>query len=176
MELLKQASDFDFFFCFRIDLYFHRHDGSAVTVEDFVAAMQDSSGLDLTQFRNWYSQAGTPLLNVSSSFDQVRGLFRLHIYQTCPEHSELYEPLHIPVLVGILDRETGKDLLPSKSTLLHLKEQNQTFSFPIHTKELPIPSILRKFSAPVRVKYAYTDEELQFLAMHDSDEFNRFES
>ena len=168
-----------------MDLYFQRHDGQAVACDDFRAAMADSSGRDLTQFERWYSQAGTPRVKAETSYDAATGIYQLSLSQTCPATpgQDKKLPFHIPVAVGLLDAE-GKDLnlqlegqaASGQTTLvLELTEASQTFRF-TGVKQQPTPSILRNFSAPVLLEYAYTDEELGHLLANDSDPFNRWEA
>jgi aminopeptidase N len=143
-----------------MDLYFLRFDGCAVTCDDFLAAMADANGIDLSQFARWYSTSGTPVVTYSSTFDQERGLYQLTLSQS----SRSEEPLLIPVAVGLLDKETGQEVLPT--TILQLKEITQTFDF-ADLKENVLPSILRNFSAPVKIVPAsgIVDESyLAFLA------------
>ncbi|WP_308368068.1 MULTISPECIES: aminopeptidase N [unclassified Microbulbifer] len=162
------------------DLYFQRHDGCAVTCEDFIAAMEDANGVDLTQFRRWYSQAGTPVLEVSDAFDAAHGSYALTVRQSCPatpgQNKKL--PFHIPLAVGLLGAD-GRDLPldPQGTTqkVLQVTETEQTFNF-TGLKEKPLPSLLRGFSAPVRVRYGYSTEQLLFLMRNDSDEFNRWDA
>ncbi|SFG94497.1 aminopeptidase N [Neptunomonas qingdaonensis] len=172
------------------DLYFSRHDGQAVTTEDFVKAMEDASGRDLTHFRNWYNQAGTPVLAVSDEFDAASQTYRLTISQSCPATpgQDTKAPFHIPVAIGLLDSQ-GEDLLLSDgeaqittqvttqvtTQILELHETRQTFEFS-GIAERPVPSLLRGFSAPVKLNYPYTRENLTFLMSHDSDGFNRWEA
>ena len=161
------------------DLYFDRYDGQAVTTDDFVAAMEEVSGLDLTQFRRWYSQAGTPRLDVVDEYDEENKSYSLTFKQHCdPSPGQpVKEPYHIPVAIGLLDDE-GKDIPLGKgqsTELLHLKEKSQTFTFEnIYSK--PVPSLLRGFSAPVKLHYDYSRADLVFLMSHDSDGFNRWEA
>ncbi|MRI35274.1 aminopeptidase N [Endozoicomonas sp. OPT23] len=162
------------------DLYFDRHDGEAATCEDFVKAMEDASGVDLTQFRNWYNQAGTPVLNVTDSFDQASGKYSLTIAQSCPATpgQDTKLPFHIPVAIALLDAEGNN--LPLNSAgdteqVLHLKEAEETFVFEGLSAK-PLPSLLRQFSAPVKVKYDYSRDDLVFLLKHDSDSFNRWDA
>jgi len=156
-----------------MDLYFERHDGQAVTTDDFVAAMQDASGIDLTQFKRWYDQAGTPVLEVTGHYDAAEKRYSLNVTQSCPptpgQPNKL--PFHIPFAVGLVGPD-GKDLV---SQLLAIKEAQERFVFE-NVAEAPVPSILRGFSAPVIVKYAYTEAELTHLMAHDSDSFNRWEA
>lgn len=158
------------------DLYFQRHDGQAVTCDDFVQCMQDASGVDLTQFKLWYNQAGTPELRVKSSYDAAKKIFTLTFTQTIPDTPGQTgkKPMHMPVSVGLLDTK-GRDILPEKTRILHLKEKEQSFIFENIT-EKPTPSILRNFSAPVKLYSDLTDSDLVFLMAHDSDGFNRWDA
>ncbi|MBI3441285.1 MAG: aminopeptidase N, partial [Proteobacteria bacterium] len=158
------------------DLYFKRHDGQAVTCDDFAQCMQDASGIDLTQFKLWYSQAGTPELTAKGSYDAGKKTFTLALEQKIPDtpgHTNK-KPMHMPILVGLLGKN-GRDLLPEKTRILHLKEQQQRFTFENIT-EKPVPSILRGFSAPAKVTSDLTDSDLLFLMAHDSDGFNRWDA
>jgi aminopeptidase N len=137
-------------------LYFRRHDGQAVTCDDFVRAMQDASGIDLTQFKRWYDVAGTPVLDVVGSFENET--FTLKVKQS------MNPPFHIPFAVKIGSHEK----------VLSLKKTEETFSFPV--KEKPVPSLLRGFSAPVIVNYPYSEADLLHLLAHDDDPFNRWEA
>ncbi len=160
------------------DLYFERHDGQAVTCDDFVQAMSDVSGEDLSQFKLWYSQAGTPEVSVSDSFEQ--GTYSLTLRQHCPETPDglVKQPMLIPVAIGLLDA-SGQDLALDSAghttQVLRLQEAEQTFVF-TGLKEKPLPSLLRGFSAPVKLRYDYSPEELAFLLAHDSDSFNRWDA
>lgn len=159
-----------------MDLYFERHDGQAVTIEDFVKSMEDASGQNLTQFRLWYSQAGTPEVAATGRYDEKSQTYHLNLKQSCPstplQSHKL--PMHIPIAVGLLDSK-GQDLLNEKTTVLSLQEAEQTFRFE-GIKEKPILSFLRGFSAPIKVKTSLSDEELAFLLANDSDEFNRWDA
>jgi len=161
-----------------MDLYFERHDGNAVTCDDFRAAMQDANGKDLTQFENWYLQAGTPVVHASDSWDATSGVFKLELKQTVPETPGQTDkkPLHIPVKLGLLDRDSGKELV--SDTVLELTSEAQTFELKVDKPPAskPVPSLFRGFSAPVRLEYTYSDEELALLAGGDTDSFNRWEA
>ncbi|AWF83382.1 aminopeptidase N [Microbulbifer sp. A4B17] len=162
------------------DLYFERHDGYAVTCEDFVRAMEDANQVDLQQFRNWYSQAGTPVLDVTDSFDQSKGKYRLIIRQSCPPSPGQEEklPFHLPIKIGLLGAD-GADLAINEQgdteTVLQLKENEQVFEFS-GLAEKPLPSLLRGFSAPVKIRYDYSTEQLLFLMRKDTDTFNRWDA
>ncbi|MFC1602231.1 aminopeptidase N [Pseudomonadota bacterium] len=167
------------------DLYFERHDGQAVTTDDFVQCMQEASGQDLTQFRNWYSQAGTPELQITGDYNKAEQRFTLTVRQTCPPTpGQEQKPLfHIPLAMGLLDSK-GTELptqiedeqQPSTGTrVLELRQSVETFEFS-GLQSPPIPSLLRGLSAPVKVHYDYSDEELMLLMAHDSDDFNRWDA
>ena len=157
-----------------MDLYFERHDGQAVTTDDFVAAMEVVSGLDLSQFRLWYSQAGTPEIEFQEQYDENQKAYLLTLRQSCPATplQPAKEPMVIPVAIGLLDRE-GKDLLETQ--VLILKEKEQTFSFS-NIASFPTLSLMREFSAPVKILTDRSDETLTFLLSHDSDNFNRWDA
>lgn len=157
------------------DLYFDRHDGQAVTTDDFAAAMEEVSGRDLTQFKRWYSQAGTPRLHVTDEYNESTNTYALTFEQSCPATPGQEEklPFHIPVEIGLLDSE-GNELL-SGSQLLELTEAKQTFTFE-NISEQPTPSLLRGFTAPVKLTYPYSDEQLVFLMSYDTDGFNRWDA
>ena len=174
-----------------MDLYFKRHDGQAVTTEDFVAAMADANSVDLTQFRDsWYNQPGTPHVKVTTSWNPAKEQFAVTLSQFSKPSPGLVNkmPYHIPVAVGLLSRE-GRELPLQLSggtgsvsngegqttMVLHLRESEHTFLFE-GVREKPILSMLRKFSAPVRVEYVRSDEELAFLMAHDPDSFSRWEA
>ncbi len=155
------------------DLYFSRHDGQAVTTDDFVAALQDASGVDLTQFKLWYTQAGTPEVSVYETYNSSNKIYELRLVQHTPSTpgQKQKQPLFIPIAIGLLDVQ-GQDLLPA-STVITLNTNEQTFKFD-NISSKPMLSILRNFSAPVRIKHEVTTEYLAFMLAHDSDDFNRW--
>lgn len=159
-----------------MDLYFERHDGTAVTCDDFLAAMEDAngeSGADLKQFALWYSTPGTPVVTYDYTYDADARRFSLTLTQTS---QSTQGPMHIPVSVGLLDKASGEEVVPTK--VLDLKEDQQTFEFDGIEGDV-VPSILRQFSAPVKLMPAsgQEDEEaLAFLAARDTDGFNKWES
>ncbi|WP_299181861.1 aminopeptidase N [uncultured Neptuniibacter sp.] len=161
------------------DLYFERHDGEAVTTEDFIQAMEDASGIDLSQFRAWYHQAGTPELHISDHYDETAGRYSLTVRQTCPATpgQEKKTPFHIPLAVGLLGSEGQEFLLNNgqATEVLNVIEKEQTFSFE-GISEKPVPSLLRGFSAPVKLHYPYQRDDLMFLMAHDSDGFSRWDA
>ena len=167
------------------DLYFERHDGQAVTVDDFVKAMEDANGADLTQFKRWYSQAGTPRLAVSERYDAAAKTYSLTFRQSCPPtpgQSEKQAFL-IPVSMGLLDgqcreialRLQGEQAAVGTTRVLAVDQPEQTFTF-VEVPEQPLPSLLRGFSAPVKLDFPYSRDQLMFLMQHDSDGFNRWEA
>jgi aminopeptidase N len=166
-------------------LYLERHDGQAVTTDDFAAAMSDATGKDLTQFKLWYEQAGTPQVRVASSWDEAGRRYRLHVEQDCaPTPGQKRKlPFHIPLLVGLIGPD-GRDLnlqiegeseAVGTTRLLELREPAHDFTF-VNLPARPTPSLLRDFSAPVQLHYDYSEEELAFLAARDSDPFNRWDA
>jgi len=156
------------------DLYFKRHDGEAVTTDDFTQALQDASGKDLTQFKRWYSQAGTPELTVSEEVDGNDYL--LTVSQTCPATADMKdkEPFHMPLVVRVLD-EKGNEILAEQ--VLELSEEKQVFRFDGIAQGLtPVLSFLRGYSAPVKVIRDVPESALDCLIQHDDDPFVRWES
>jgi aminopeptidase N len=150
-----------------MDLYFKRHDGQAVTCDDFIASIADANQRDFSQFSRWYSTAGTPQLIAKGEFDAIKRHFTLSFKQLN------VEPFHIPMRIGLLGAD-GRDI-PGTSRLLELTEIEQSFTFEGVT-EPPIASLLRDFSAPIHLDYPHSDENLAFLATYDSDLFNRWDA
>ncbi|MGL1933308.1 MAG: aminopeptidase N [Desulfotalea sp.] len=159
-----------------MDLYFERHDGQAVTCDDFVSAMSDASKINLDQFQLWYSQAGTPILNVQESWNKDLEEYEIAVSQFCPSTpgQESKEPFHIPICVGLLDKD-GKDILPDKTITLELRKEKEKFTFK-NMSQRPTVSFLRNFSAPVIVKKFQSKDDLAFILANDSDDFNRWEA
>ncbi|WP_122438122.1 aminopeptidase N [Pseudomonas viridiflava] len=169
------------------DLYFERHDGQAVTCDDFIKAMEDANGVDLTQFKRWYSQAGTPRLAISESYDSAAGTYSLTFRQSCPttpgQPGDQKQPFVIPVELGLLDsqgndialRLSGEATATGTTRVLSVTEAEQTFTF-VDVTEKPLPSLLRGFSAPVKLSFPYDRDQLMFLMQHDSDGFNRWDA
>jgi aminopeptidase N len=168
-----------------MDLYFERHDGRAVTCEDFVQAMQDASGIDLAQFRHWYSQSGTPVLTASGRYDAPARTYTLDIEQAllAANGSRRKPPLHIPLAIGLVGpdgrdmplRLTGESSPGGTTRLLDVTSITQRFEF-VDIPVAPVPSLLRGFSAPVKVAFDYREEDLALLAAHDSDPVNRWDA
>ena len=167
------------------DLYFERHDGQAVTTDDFVKAMEDANGIELGQFKNWYSQAGTPELEIIEDYDATRQQFRLTVKQSCPATpgQASKRPFHIPLAMGLLD-EQGKDLplqlqgeasSTETTRVIQITRDEETFVFE-NIPCQPVVSLLRDFSSPVIIKQASSNEKLAFLFAHDSNAFNRWEA
>ncbi|MBD2802286.1 aminopeptidase N [Xenorhabdus sp. M] len=164
-----------------MQLYIHRHDGSAATCDDFVQAMEDASNVDLTLFRRWYSQSGTPVLTVRDEYDAEKQQYTLHVSQMTPPTAEQKEklPLHIPLDIELYD-ELGRVIPLHRdgqpvNHILNIIHAEQTFVFddvPSH----PVPSLLREFSAPVKLDYPYSDEQLSFLMKHARNEFSRWDA
>ena len=193
------------------DLYFERHDGQAVTCDNFVSAMEDANETDLEQFSRWYSQSGTPELHISAIHDPEAQTYSLTVRQSCPDtagqtgfgeakhtqNSKLHtggsgktqntfqkQPFHIPLALGLLAADG--DTLPLKLTgctaeknqdtiILELRKQSETFVFE-NIPAAPVPSLLRGFSAPVKLLFDYSIADLAFLLANDTDEFNRWEA
>ncbi|PLZ01134.1 aminopeptidase N [Burkholderia sp. WAC0059] len=171
-----------------MDLYFQRHDGEAVTCNDFRAAMADANGRDLAQFERWYSQAGTPRVTVTTRYDEAARRYSVSVAQsygpTSPAARETQNgPLLIPFAIGLIGpdgadlplRLEGEREAQGTTRVLDVTGSQQTFTF-VDVPAKPLPSLLRNFSAPVIVEYDYSDDELAFLLAHDSDPFNRWEA
>ena len=167
-----------------MDLYFQRHDNHAVTIDDFVAAMADASGVDLSGFKLWYHQAGTPEISVSDTYDPASRRYSLTVTQRTPPTPGQpdKQPVVIPIAMGLLDGngqelatqlEGEADPIPGTRVLLATKTES-TFTF-VDVASPPVPSLLRGFSAPVKLS-GVSRERLQFLAAHDTDAFARWEA
>ncbi|VAW50270.1 Membrane alanine aminopeptidase N [hydrothermal vent metagenome] len=154
-----------------MDLYFDRHDGQAVTVEEFVGAMEDASGVDLKQFRRWYKQSGTPEITVKENYDADNKVYTLTLSQSTPATPGQDEklPFHIPVKIGLNMESTDN------SVVLNLIDGEQQFEFS-DIQEKPMLSILQGYSAPVKLNFNRNDEELAYSMAHEKDEFNRWEA
>jgi aminopeptidase N len=165
-----------------MDLYFERHDGDAATIEDFVKCFEEANGVDLTQFSLWYHQAGTPLVSVSSSYDQGKGEFTLSLEQMIPPTpgQSTKEPMHIPLRFGLISAD-GSEATPATSgaevtgDVLHLKERRQTVTFSGVTSR-PVVSLNRSFSAPINLHFEQAPADLAHIARHDSDLFARWQA
>lgn len=167
-----------------MDLYFSRYDGQAVTIEDFVSSFQDANDIDLNQFKRWYHQAGTPIVKAKGDYYPQKKQFILTLSQSCKMSPDKLEkkPFLIPINIALYDVE-GK-AIPLTSNKLHkteeesyilLQEESEEFIFE-NVERAPIPSLLRNFSAPVKLDYPYTHSELILLMISDSDLFNRWDA
>jgi len=161
--------------------YFERHDGSAATCDDFVQAMEDASGVDLGRFRRWYSQSGTPELTVRDEYDAASGIYRLHVSQHTPPTQDQPQklPLHIPFDIELYDEQGSVIPLQYQGktigNVLNVLEAEQTFLFD-QVPVKPVPSLLRDFSAPVKLYFDYSDEALTFLMRFARNEFARWDA
>ena len=175
-----------------MDLYFERHDGQAVTTEDFLAAMADANDRDLSQMQTWYNQAGTPEVRVTMDYDELAKTCTLNFAQSCPDTPESDDkaPFLIPFSVSLLNSQGQKialEIADSSETkvivtasgktkmVINLTQAEQSVSF-ANVLEKPLPSLLGDFSAPVKYDYDYSAEDYIFLMRHDSDDFNRWEA
>lgn len=170
------------------DAYFSKYDGQAVTIEEFISSMEAVSGRDLRQFRRWYTQAGTPRLSISDSYDPSRALYKLTVKQSCPPTPECFDkqPFHIPLRTSLLG-SNGSFVLRFENEILDLSQKGekervleitrpeQTFVFE-NIPEKPVPSLLRGFSAPVKLDYPYSRTDLMFMMISDDDGFNRWDA
>ena len=170
------------------DLYFGRHDGEAVTCEDFVVAMEDASNRNLNQFRLWYSQAGTPKLQISDLYDANSQTYSLTIRQNCDStpNQSVKKPFHIPLAIGLLGdtgdlrlslrgEKKGLESVDKTNCILEVTQAEQCFVFE-DVAEKPVPSLLRGFSAPVKLEYNYSRKDLAFIMSCDSDGFCRWDA
>ncbi|MBU0480849.1 MAG: aminopeptidase N [Proteobacteria bacterium] len=168
-----------------LNLYLARHDGSAATVEDFVAAMAEAGGRELGHFMRWYDQGGTPRLDISGEYDPEGQTFTLNVHQSCPPTpgQPHKDPLHIPLRVGLLDRQgremelhlAGAPTSGGTSLLLEIHDRQENFVF-TGISGRPVPSLLRDFSAPVIMNYDYADGDLALLFAADPDPFAKWEA
>lgn len=169
-----------------MDHYFTTHDGQAVTIEDFVQSIEKGSGYDLQQFRRWYQQSGTPELQVDYDYSHEEKTFHLRVKQQCPATpgQPIKKPFYIPFVMALLQPEDGRpielqqvgDAKPrGRQCTLKIRETEHVFQF-IQVKSKPIPSLLRHFSAPVKLKVNYSDDDLAFLMQTDADGFNRWDA
>jgi aminopeptidase N len=165
------------------DLYFERFDGQAVTTEDFVQTMEEVSGLDLAQFRRWYTQSGTPRLDVTGRYDASNQSYTLHVEQSCPPTPDQLEkePFYIPLRAGLIG-PNGQSLplhlkgeQSDEDIVLHVQETAQDFIFE-NVPVKPVPSLLKGFSAPIKLDYPYSRDELMLLMQFEPDGFARWEA
>jgi len=166
-----------------MDLYFQRHDGQAVSTEDFLAAMADANETNLVQMQRWYDQAGTPRLRVRMSHDAEACTCTLNVSQSCPPSAEAGQkaPFLIPLTLGLLLPDgsalplqlAGEAAPVGDERTLVVTQAEQSFTF-MHVPVMPLPSLLRGFSAPVHLDYPYSTADDVFLMRHDADGFNRW--
>lgn len=165
-------------------LYFERHDGQAVTCDDFRAAMSDASGVDLEQFESWYKQAGTPFVKVRGEYDAEKKTYTLHFHQSTPDTPGQSDkpPHHMPVRLGLVAKD-GSDMplalasgsLSKAGDGVELRAREESFVF-TGIDHKPVPSLFRGLSAPIKLDFEYEQEELAFLMANDSDSFNRWDA
>ncbi len=168
-----------------MDLYFQRHDGQAATTDDFVAAMADANGYDLAQFKLWYDQAGTPTVHARGEHDPAGARFVLTVRQSIPPTpgQPVKQPMHIPIALGLVGpdgrelplRLEGEPAPPGTDRVLSLREAETRWVF-VDVPARPVPSLLRRFSAPVNLDYDYSEADLTHLMAHDTDAVNRWEA
>lgn len=165
-----------------MDEYFKRHDGQAVTTDDFAAAIAEANNKDFTQFKRWYHQAGTPTVKVEEHYDKAQAKYQLTLTQELHHRSPAQEAFHIPLMMGLLD-SNGQEMAlncakvqvnSEGQSLLELKELTETFVF-AEVNERPVLSILRQFSAPIHLHWKASEADLYFLMEKDTDSFNRRE-
>ena len=156
-----------------MDLYFQRHDGQAVTIDDFVAAMEDANGVDFTQFKRWYSQAGTPVVTVKTQYH--KGCLTLTLTQYCPPTPECKDkkPFHIPIRIALFDKNGNH--LPQETAVLELREAQQDFRFEGFSEE-PMVSLLRDFSAPIILQRDVKEADLLALLRFETDGFSKWDA
>ncbi|MEZ4743911.1 MAG: aminopeptidase N [Bdellovibrionota bacterium] len=166
-----------------IDLYFARHDGQAVTIEDFIASLSDANSVDLQEYLDWYYQAGTPEVKAHGAYNADLRTYTLTLKQSCkptPGQS-IKKALPIPNLMGLLDQQghdmplqlSGEENISESQKLIVLRKNEEEWTF-TNVKQKPIPSLFRQFSAPINLSFDYSDEELIFLLAKDNDNFNRW--
>jgi aminopeptidase N len=165
-----------------MDLYFERHDGQAVTCDDFVKAMEDANAYDLTQFKLWYSQAGTPIVSAQGHYDATQKTYTLKLSQHCPTTpgQEQKLPFYIPIKLGFISKNDGPLKFnyqgqSHEEIVLPLKKTQDTWTFEAIAHE-PIPSLLRDFSAPVKIEFDLSFNDLKMLWQHDANLFNRWDA
>ena len=164
-----------------MQLYFERHDGSAATCDDFVQAMEDASNVDLSHFRRWYSQSGTPIVSVRDDYNPETEQYTLTISQRTPPTPDQEEklPLHIPFDIELYDNEGQVIPLQKEGhpvhNVLNVTQEEQTFVFD-KVYFQPVPSLLREFSAPVKLEYKWSDQQLTFLMRHARNDFSRWDA
>lgn len=168
------------------DEYFERHDGQAVTVEDWVAALTAGSGVDLSNFLTWYNQPGTPKLEAEGHYDAAAQTYTLNFKQSLKAHPKYpnLKAVPIPVALALFDAATGEQLVLNSDSLfenavkdgVYLFDQDQASIVFSGLSTKPVVSLLRNFSAPVNLEFNYTDEELAFLIQYETNGFNQWQA
>lgn len=168
------------------DEYFKRHDGQAVTVEDWIAALTAGSGVDLSAFLGWYNQPGTPKLTVAGQYDAERKSYRLSLSQSLKAHAKYpnLKALPIPVALALFHPETGEQYTLHCADLVQNQQQDGMYLFDrdqaviefSQIDQAPVVSLLRNFSAPVNLEFDYSDQDLAFLIQHESNGFNQWQA
>jgi aminopeptidase N len=168
-----------------MDVYFRRHDGQAVTCDEFVEAMAEASGADFSRFMRWYDQAGTPTLDVTADYDPTAKRYTLTVKQSVPPTPGQPEkqPMHIPLALGLIGPDgseiplqlEGEAAPAGTDRVLSVRAPEERFEF-VNVPAKPVPSLLRRFSAPAILRFGYTEAELTQLMAHDADAFNRWEA
>lgn len=158
-----------------MDCYFNENDGKAVAIQNVLQAMQGVIDYDISQFANWFEQAGTPEADVKMNYNDEKHEVQLTVSQKCRPTKECQnkKPFYFPLVIGFLDQD-GKDI-PLKENILHISKEKEIFTFD-KIQNRPVPSLLRNFSAPIKLSYPYSHEELCFLLSYDHDPFNRYEA
>ncbi|MCL7765806.1 aminopeptidase N [Pasteurella multocida] len=163
-----------------MQLYVAEQDGKAATCEDFVSAMERASGIDLTQFRHWYSQSGTPELTITDSYDPETAVYTLHVAQHTPPTADQMEKvnLHIPLKIALYDKNGQAQVLENDGQIINpvldVKQAEQSFQF-TGVKSKPVPALLCDFSAPVKLYYEYSTAQLITLLRHAENQFVRWD-
>ena len=168
------------------DEYFKRHDGQAVTVEDWVAALTAGSGVDLSNFLTWYNQPGTPKLEVKGEYDAATQTYRLSLKQSLKPHSKYpnLKAVPIPVALALFDAATGEQLVLESEALVENSVKDGVYLFEKNEASIefknvitkPVVSLLRNFSAPVNLEFNYSDEDLAFLLQYETNGFNQWQA
>jgi aminopeptidase N len=157
-------------------LYFKQFEGMAVTVEDFLSVMAQAGHMDMTQFKRWYTQSGTPTVTVTRSYDPDTRILSVTFAQHTPldRNQTEKQPLHIPIRMGLIDPE-GNDIIPEQESLIQMRDNTHTVTFQ-NVPSGTLPSVFRQFSAPVKISTDFSDAELAFLMARDTDDFNRWDA
>ncbi len=157
-----------------MDLYFERHDGHAVTTEDFIQAMADANDYDLDQFKVWYDQNGTPKLNIEAEYNEKEQVLNVYYEQEVNTNNSQYDSLYFPFYVGLYNTE-GESLLSADQRKLVIKDKKGKFTF-TDIKSSPVLSLNENFTAPINIDYQYTQDDLATLVGHCQDPFNRYDA